>query len=85
MQDFISHKDQTHSKSVTDGWTPDIPSLFIGALIGALGVLIGMEYLDSRSSQIEFVEAPALVEEAEAPFVFEFYDELKGYEVLPSY
>jgi len=32
MQDFISHKDQTHSKPVTDGWTPDIPSLLIGLL-----------------------------------------------------
>jgi hypothetical protein len=47
-------------------------------MAGGLGVLMGMEYLDSRNSQIEFVEAPALVEEAEAPFVFEFYDILKN-------
>ena len=78
MQDFISHKDQSHSKAVTEGWTPDIPSLLIGLMVGALGVLMGMEYLDSRNSQIEFIEAPALVEEAEAPFVFEFYDILRN-------
>ena len=78
MQDFISHKDQTQSKPVTEGWTPDIPSLLIGVLLGALGVLMGMEYLDSRSSQFEFVEAPALVEEVETPFIFEFYDILKN-------
>ena len=78
MQDFISHKDQTHSKPVTGGWTPDIPSLLIGVLLGALGVLMGMEYLDSRNSQIEFIEASALVEEVEVPFVFEFYDILKN-------
>ena len=78
MRDFISHKDQPHSKPVTEGWTPDIPSLLIGLMVGALGVLMGMEYLDSRNSQIEFVEAPALVEEAQAPFVFEFYDILKN-------
>ena len=47
-------------------------------MVGALGVLMGMEYLDSRSSQIGFGEAPALVEEVEAPFVFEFYDILKN-------
>ena len=78
MQDFISHKDKTHSKPVTEGWTPDISSLLIGVLLGALGVLMGMEYLDSRNSQIEFIEAPALVEEVETPFVFEFYDILKN-------
>ena len=78
MQDFISHKDQTHSKPVTEGWTPDIPSLLIGLMIGALTVLMGIKYLDSRNSQFEFVEAPALVEEVETPFVFEFYDILKN-------
>ena len=78
MQDFISHKDQTHPKPATERWTPDIPSLLIGLVVGALGVLMGVEYLKSRSSQIEFIEAPAFVEEAEAPFVFEFYDILKN-------
>ena len=78
MEDFISHKDQTQSKPVTEGWTPDIPSLLIGLMVGALGVLMGMEYLDSRNSQNEFIEAPALLEAAEAPFVFEFYDILKN-------
>ena len=78
MHDFISHKDKTHSKSLSEGWTPDILSLLIGLMVGALGVLMGMEYLDSRNSQIEFIEAPALVEAAEAPFVFEFYDILKN-------
>jgi hypothetical protein len=78
VQDFISHKDQPHSKPVAERWTPDIPSLLIGLMVGALGVLMGMEYLDSRNSQFEFIEAPASVEEAEAPFVFEFYDILKN-------
>ena len=78
MQDFINRRDQTHTKSVTEGWTPDIPSLLIGLMVGALGVLMGMEYLDSRSSQIGFGEAPALVEEADTPFVFEFYEILKN-------
>ena len=78
MQDFISHKDQPHSKPVAERWTPDIPSLLIGLMVGALGVLMGMEYLDSRISQFEFVEAPALVEEVETPFIFEFYDILKN-------
>ena len=78
MRDFISHKDQPHSKPVTEGWTPDILSLLIGLMVGALGVLMGMEYLDSRNGQLEFAEAPALVEEVETPFVFEFYDILKN-------
>ena len=78
MQDFISHKDEAHFRPNTDGWTPDIPSLLIGLLKGALGVFMGIEYLNSTSSQIELVETPALVEEAETPFVFEFYDILKN-------
>ena len=78
MQDFISHKDQTHSKPVTEGWTPDIPSLLIGLMVGALCALMGMEYLESRSSQMAFVEASALVEEVEVPFVFGFMMSLKA-------
>ena len=78
MQDFISHKGQTHTRPVTEGWAPDTPSLLIGLMVGALGVLMGMAYLDSKSSQLEFVETPELVKEAEAPFVFEFYELLKS-------
>ena len=42
MRDLISRKDQTHTKPVTEGWTPDIPSLLIGFMVGSL-VPIGFE------------------------------------------
>lgn len=57
MQDFISHKDQSHSKPVTEGWTPDVPSLRIGLMVGVLGVLIGMEYLDSRNVRLSLLKS----------------------------
>ena len=45
---------------------------------------IGLKAAEYRAGQAVIVEAPAAVEEVvKKPFVFEFYDELKSYVVLP--
>jgi len=45
---------------------------------------MGFKLAEYRADQAVIVEVPAAVEEVvKKPFVFEFYDELKSYVVLP--
>jgi hypothetical protein len=64
-------------------WTPDIPSLVLGVLIGFFVAIIGFNLVEYRAEQAMLVEVPVVIEEVvKNPFVFEFYDELKSYIVL---
>ena len=87
MQDFANYRE--HTTSVASGaystaWTPDFPSIIFGVLIGVFVAFIGLKAAEYRADQAVFVEVPAAVEEVvKKPFVFEFYDELKSYVVLP--
>ena len=86
MQDFASYRNTPDSVALeahdTD-WTPDIPSLVLGVLIGFFVAIIGFNLVEYRAGQAVFVEVPAVEEIEDKPFVFEFYDELKSYVVLP--
>ena len=64
-------------------WTPDIPSLVLGVLIGFFVAIIGFNLVEYRAGQAVLVEVPAVEEIEDKSFVFEFYDELKSYVVLP--
>jgi hypothetical protein len=60
------------------------PSIIFGVLIGVFVAFIGLKAAEYRTDQAVFAEVPAAVEEVvKKPFVFEFYDELKSYVVLP--
>ena len=87
MQDFASYRnslDSVASEAHDTEWTPDIPSLVLGVLIGFFVAIIGFNLAEYRADQAVLVEAPAVIEEVvKKPFVFEFYDELKSYVVLP--
>ena len=87
MQDFASYRntpDSAPSEAYSSAWTPDVPSIIFGVLIGVFAAFIGLKAAEYRADQAVFVEAPAAVEEVvKKPFVFEFYDELKSYVVLP--
>ena len=84
MQDFASYRNTTYledSKPDALEWTPDIPSVMLGVMAGIFVAIIGFKY---RAEQAVLVEAPAVEEEVEEKsFVFEFYEALKVYEVLP--
>ena len=87
MQDFASYRntpDSVASGAYSTAWTPDVPSVIFGVLIGVFVAFIGLKAAEYRADQAVFVEVPVAVEEVvKKPFVFEFYDELKSYVVLP--
>ena len=56
----------------------------IGIMLGVSVCLIGLKIAQIKADQAALIETPAVLEEVEEkPFVFEFYDELKSYVVLP--
>ena len=86
MQDFANYRE--HTTSVASGaystaWTPDVPSIIFGVLIGVFVAFIGLKAAEYRADQAVFVDVPAVEGIEDKPFVFEFYDELKNYVVLP--
>ena len=86
MQDFASYRNTPNpmaSEANNTDWTPDIPSLVLGVLIGFFVAIIGFNLVEYRAGQAVLVEVPAVEEIEDKSFVFEFYDELKSYVVLP--
>ena len=56
----------------------------IGIMLGVSVCLIGLKIAQIKADQAALIETPAVLEEVEEKsFVFEFYDELKSYVVLP--
>ena len=82
MQDFANYREHTASEASRAHsaiWSPDIPSLVIGILLGVAACLAGLKVAQTKADQAVFIEAPIILEEvAEKPFVFEFYDILKN-------
>ena len=87
MQDFASYRNTPNPVApgaYSTAWTPDVPSVIFGVLIGVFVAFIGLKAAEYRAGQAVLVEVPVVVEEVvKKPFVFEFYDELKSYVVLP--
>ena len=87
MHDFANYRTSPNSvasEANSTAWTPDVPSVIFGVLIGVFVAFIGLKTAEYRADQAVIVEAPAAVEAVvKKPFVFEFYDELKSYVVLP--
>ena len=87
MQDFASYRNTTYledSKPDALEWTPDIPSVMLGVMAGIFVAIIGFKVAEYRAEQTVLVEAPAVEEQVEEKsFVFDFYEALKVYEVLP--
>ena len=86
MQDFANYRNTPNpvaSEAHDTDWTPDIPSLVLGVLIGFFVAIIGFNLAEYRAGQAVLVEVPAVEEIEDKSFVFEFYDELKSYVVLP--
>ena len=88
MHDFANYRNSTDlvsSRSEATEWSADIPSLMMGILVGVFVAIIGFKVAEYRAEQAAFVEAPAVEEKVEEKsFVFDFYEALKVYEVLPK-
>jgi len=82
MQDFASYGsslDSEASDAYNTNWTPDIPSVMFGVLIGFFVAIMGFKLAEYRADQAVLVETPVVIEEvAKKPFVFEFYEVLKN-------
>jgi len=87
MQDFANYREHSDSEASRDcsaAWSPDIPSIIIGILLGVAACLVGLKVVQSMTDQAVFIEAPIMVEEVvEKPLEFDFYEALKSYVVLP--
>ena len=87
MHDFANYRSTTDlmsSRPNVSEWSPDIPCLVMGILVGIFVAIIGFKVVEYRAEQAVLVEAPAVEEQVEEkPFVLEFYEALKVYEVLP--
>ena len=87
MQDFANyreHRDLGGSRAYSTAWSADIPSLFLGVLLGVAACLAGLKLVQIRADQAVTIEAPIMVEEVvEKPLEFDFYEALKSYVVLP--
>ena len=84
MQDFPNYREHKDLEASRASWSPDIPSLVIGILLGVAACLAGLKVAQNKADQAVFVETPIMVEEVvEKPLEFDFYEALKSYVVLP--
>jgi hypothetical protein len=87
MQDFANCREARNSgasRAYSTAWSPDIPSLVFGVLLGVAACLAGLKVAQTKADQTVFIEAPIMVEElVEKPLEFDFYEALKSYVVLP--
>ena len=88
MQDFANYRTDFHTESPevdnSLDWSLDFTSMTIGLILGVGVCLIGLKIAQIKADQAALVESPAVLEEVEEKsLVFEFYEALKSYEVLP--
>ena len=88
MQDFVNYRTdfQTESSEADNSSDKslDFTSMTIGIILGVSVCLIGLKIAQVKADQVVLIESPAVLEEVEEKsFVFEFYEALKSYEVLP--
>ena len=82
MHDFANYRSTTDlvsSRPDVSEWSPDIPSLMMGVIVGVFVAIIGFKVAEYRAEQAVLVEAPAVEEEVEEKsFMFEFYEVLRN-------
>jgi hypothetical protein len=86
MHDFANYRNSTDlvsSRPEATEWSPDIPSVMMGVIVGVFVAIVGFKVAEYRAEQAVLAEVPAVEETEDKSFVFEFYDELKSYVVLP--
>ena len=86
MQDFASYRDNHDLKTAEAyraEWTPDLPSVILGILIGVFVAIIGFKVAEYRATQIAAIETPIVEQIEDTTLTLDFYHALKTYEVLP--
>ena len=86
MHDFANYRSTTDlvsSRPEATEWSPDIPSVMVGVIVGVFLAIVGFKVVEYRAEQAVLVEAPVVEEIEDTPLVLDFYKALKDYEVLP--
>ena len=86
MHDFANYRNSTDlvsSRSEATEWSPDIPSVMMGVIVGVFVAIVGFKVAEYRAEQAVLAEVPVVEEIEDTPLVLEFYKALKDYEVLP--
>ena len=86
MQDFANYRDERHievSQAPGAEWSPDLPSLGLGILIGLFVAVVSLKVAEYRSAQAALIPELLTEETNIEPFKLDFYEALKVYEVLP--
>ena len=77
MQDFANYRtniDLEASRAHSTAWSPDIPSLIFGVILGVAACLAGLKAIQTKADQAVFIEAPIILDEvAEKPLEFDLY------------
>ncbi len=77
MQDFVNYREHTDSGAsigYSASWSPHIPSLFIGTLLGVAACLVGLKVAQTKADQAVFIEAPIILDVvAEKPLESNLY------------
>lgn len=90
MQDFANYRTEFQREN-TEGnassyWSIDFKSMTIGILFGIFACLICLKIAQIRATNTVVVESSVPLEVSEdRAFEFDFYEELKSYEVIPRY
>ena len=82
MHDFANYRNSTDlvsSRPEATEWSPGIPSLMMGVIVGIFVAIIGFKLAEYRAEQAVVVETPVVEEEVEEKsFMFEFYEVLRN-------
>ena len=75
MQDFANYREHTDLEASRASWSPDIPSLVFGVLLGVAACLVGLKVAQTKADQAVFIEAPIILDVvAEKPLEFDLYE-----------
>ena len=78
MQDFANYREHIDSGASTahsTTWSPDIPSLIFGVILGVAACLAGLKAIQTKADQAVFIEAPIILDEvAEKPLESDLYE-----------
>ena len=61
MQDFANYREHTDSEAsigYSAAWSPNIPSLIFGVLLGVAVCLVGLKAVQTKADQAVIIEAP---------------------------
>ena len=68
MHDFANYRssaDLVSSRPEATEWSPDIPSVMMGVIVGVFVAIIGFKLAEYRAEQAVLVEVPAAEEQVE--------------------